>query len=214
MTIYCTYLTVYKGNLLPPFYIGYTNIEKIAIGYNGSVTSKKYRILWEQERKENIHLFKTVIIKTFKTKDLAIEHERYLQTFFNVDKNPMYINQAISNIKFKNIGGYTLSNRTKNKMKKQKSEQHRKKISKSQSGIPCPNRGISRIGVKREGIGGRKRGCSAWNKDISHSDMTIYLIQQKALNRERIQCLHCSIIVTPGNFARWHGDNCKLKPSD
>ena len=38
--MYCTYLTIYLGNKLPPFYIGYTKIKNIEKNYNGTVTKK------------------------------------------------------------------------------------------------------------------------------------------------------------------------------
>ena len=31
--MYCVYLTIYRGNKLPPFYIGYSSINKIKAGY-------------------------------------------------------------------------------------------------------------------------------------------------------------------------------------
>lgn len=33
--LYCTYLTSYFGNKLPPFYIGYTTVANINRGYRG-----------------------------------------------------------------------------------------------------------------------------------------------------------------------------------
>lgn len=46
--LYCTYLTVYKGNKLPPFYIGYTSVDNILNkSYRGSPESKKYKSVWK-----------------------------------------------------------------------------------------------------------------------------------------------------------------------
>jgi len=100
MTIYCTYITFYSGNKLPPFYIGYSSVEKVKNGYNGSVSSKLYKNVWEKERKENSHLFKTKIIKTFKIRADAGKHEEYIQNFFRVHKNPMFINRSIGYSQF------------------------------------------------------------------------------------------------------------------
>lgn len=33
----------------------------------------------------------------------------------------------------------------------------------------------------------------------------------KGLKEERITCPHCNKDANPGNYARWHGDNCKMK---
>jgi len=97
---YCTYITFYRGNKLPPFYIGYSSIKKINKGYNGSVSSKKYKNIWLIERKENIHLFSTKIIKSFNTRKEATIHEEYIHNFLNVHKNSMYINMSIGFAKF------------------------------------------------------------------------------------------------------------------
>jgi len=37
------------------------------------------------------------------------------------------------------------------------------------------------------------------------------LMAEIALRRQRIACQHCSKDLTPGMFARWHGDKCKYK---
>lgn len=98
--MYATYLTTYRGNKLPPFYIGHAKVESIENGYLGSVGSKKYKRIWLHEIKENIGLFKIQIIKRFGTKAEALIHERKLQLQFSVHTNPMYINRAVVNEKF------------------------------------------------------------------------------------------------------------------
>ena len=100
MSIYCTYITFYSGNKLPPFYIGLGTISKIKNGYNGSVSSKIYKAIWEKERKENPNLFKTKIIKEFYKRADASAHEEYLHCAFNVHKNPLFINRAIGHSHF------------------------------------------------------------------------------------------------------------------
>lgn len=95
-TIYCTYLTVYFGNKLPPFYIGFTSIKKIEKGYHGSVSSKLYKNIWKMELKKNPHLFKTIILTEHDVIIDAKEKETYLQQKLNVVKNPLYINCHIS----------------------------------------------------------------------------------------------------------------------
>lgn len=44
---YCTYVTFYSGNKLPPFYIGSTSVDKIEKGYRGSVKSKRWKQIYE-----------------------------------------------------------------------------------------------------------------------------------------------------------------------
>lgn len=95
MSIYCTYITTYSGNKLPPFYIGYSKVCKVKNGYNGSVTSKIYKEIWNYERKNNLYLFKTKILKTFYDIKEAQAHELKLLRYFKVKMNPMYINRSI-----------------------------------------------------------------------------------------------------------------------
>lgn len=94
--IYCVYLTSYSGNLLPPFYIGSTNISRINSGYKGSVTSKRYSGVWKREIKENPHLFKTIIISKHLERKEALAKEYKLQKALNVVKNVLYINQSLA----------------------------------------------------------------------------------------------------------------------
>lgn len=92
MSIYCIYLTVYQGNLLPPFYIGFSTVEKIAHGYHGSVSSQRYKAIWKAELKEKPHLFRTQIIRTYSSRKEACEAELRLQHKLNVILNPLYCN--------------------------------------------------------------------------------------------------------------------------
>lgn len=100
MSIYCVYLTCYRGNKLPPFYIGYSTIEKVENGYKGTVKSQRYKALYQQELKDNPHLFKTHIISRCSSRKDALDREAAIQRHFRVHTNPMYINLAISNEKF------------------------------------------------------------------------------------------------------------------
>jgi FAD synthase len=101
---FVVYLTIYSGGRLPPFYIGYSTEEKVGRGYNGSVTSKRYSLVWRQERREHPELFKTVILSQFDTDEEALVREEFLQRFFDVPNNPMYINMGIGNGKFGGSG--------------------------------------------------------------------------------------------------------------
>lgn len=96
LKMYCTYLTTYKGNKLPPFYIGSSSVENIENGYRGTVKSKKYSKIWKEEIKNNSNLFNTKILSIHKTRKEALEKEKFLQLSLNVIKNSLYINQAIA----------------------------------------------------------------------------------------------------------------------
>jgi hypothetical protein len=94
--IYCTYLTVYKGNKLPPFYIGSTSVVKINNGYRGSVKSKKYKEIWKSELKNNPNLFTTKIVTIHDSRQEALDKEDLLHKKLNVVKSPMYINMSFA----------------------------------------------------------------------------------------------------------------------
>ena len=100
MKKYCVYLTTYRGNKLPPFYIGYSSVSKVENGYNGSVSSKSFKETWSKERKENRQLFSTRIIQTFETSNEARICEERIQRALNVHRNPLYINMSIGYSKF------------------------------------------------------------------------------------------------------------------
>lgn len=96
--MYCTYLTVYKGNRLPPFYIGYSTVKKIHEGYHGSVSSKKYQNIWLEEIKANPHLFVTKIVSIHSTRKEAAEKEAFFQRKMNVLHNSLYVNRTIAGL--------------------------------------------------------------------------------------------------------------------
>lgn len=99
MSIYCTYLTIYKGSKLPPFYIGSTSIKNIEHGYRGSVKSKKYKNIWKEELNNNPFLFSTKIISTHISKQDALLKEYNFQVSLGVMNSPMYINEAVASPK-------------------------------------------------------------------------------------------------------------------
>lgn len=96
MDDYCVYLTCYLGNKLPPFYIGSTTITKIESGYKGSIKSKQYKEIFQNEKLNNSHLFKTKIIKIFKDRKEALAYECFIQTKLNVVKSSLYMNKSIA----------------------------------------------------------------------------------------------------------------------
>lgn len=92
--MFCTYLTLYSGSKLPPFYIGSSSVKRVNKGYRGSIRSQIYKSIWEIEIKENPHLFKTKILKTYPTREAAFYAEIKLHNIFDVAKNPMYLNMG------------------------------------------------------------------------------------------------------------------------
>lgn len=73
-----------------------------------------------------------------------------------------------------------------------------------------------------------RRGCVPWNKGLSQTDDVKQAISaalkgrprseearkalsQGALQRIKIQCIHCGMVADASNIGRWHNDNCKSK---
>ena len=135
--IYCTYLTVYTGNKLPPFYIGSTSIDNINKGYRGSVSSKKYMAIWKQELSSHPDIFKTIILTRHETREEAMEREVVFHEALSVARNPLYINMAHANGKFFTIG--PLAPETKAKLSavrtgKKRTPEHNARQSAAQTG--------------------------------------------------------------------------------
>jgi hypothetical protein len=98
MSTFCIYLTIYLGDKLPPFYIGSTSVEKINKGYHGSVTSAKFKTIWQSELKHNRHLFRTFIIPSESINSIMhkLELEAKWQLVFDVVKSDLFVNQRIA----------------------------------------------------------------------------------------------------------------------
>jgi hypothetical protein len=54
--MFCTYLTVYAGDKLPPFFVGSSSVARVQDGYHGSVRSQALRAVWELELMENLSI--------------------------------------------------------------------------------------------------------------------------------------------------------------
>ena len=93
--MYCVYLTVYFGDKLPRRYIGSCKTKNIDQGYNGSVSSKKYKNTYESERLTNPHLFKTRILSSgYKIDYDARMEELRIQKKYDVVKSKDYMNES------------------------------------------------------------------------------------------------------------------------
>lgn len=95
---YITYLTIYDGTKLPPFYIGSTYLDKHLAGYHGSVTSKKYEDLYNKELEEHPELFDSMILGEFETREEATFCELYYQKLYNVVKSNLFFNMAYATV--------------------------------------------------------------------------------------------------------------------
>lgn len=133
---FCVYITVYRGNKLPPFYIGHTSVKRIEEGYRGSVSSKRYKHIWKSELEKSPELFKTFIITTHSHRKDASNKEVSFQRLLQVVDNSLYINLSIHDNGYRHYPtrkGCTLTEDHKNKISKalrgkKKSDIHKNKI--------------------------------------------------------------------------------------
>ena len=62
--------------------------------------------------------------------------------------------------------------------------------------------------------GAFKKGNVPVNKGVPMTDEQKKLLSESLKSQKKIACPHCNKSVTAGNYARWHGDNCKEKTHD
>jgi len=136
---FCVYITKYSGDKMPPLYIGSrATCDVLHNGYHGTVTSKKFKKIWESELRLHPELFYTVIESTHDTRQEALNSEELLQRKHNAVDSDLYINQAYANKKFSNLGR-KMSDETRQKMREAKlgkkfSEEHKAAIGAARRG--------------------------------------------------------------------------------
>jgi len=105
--IYVVYHITYSGNklpsknnskILPSNYIGSSSLSKIQLGYMGSVSSRMYRDIWNQELIDNPNLFRIEVISHHDTRREATWKELQVQKIFNAIKNPLFVNMAYAKL--------------------------------------------------------------------------------------------------------------------
>lgn len=95
---FVVYKTIYNGTVLPKYYIGSTSYKKIIEGYRGSVSSKKWKSLFQNELKNNPHLFEIEILETCDTRKEALELELKHQEQNDILKNDDYMNESYARV--------------------------------------------------------------------------------------------------------------------
>jgi hypothetical protein len=197
--MYCVYLTIYSGNLLPPYYIGSTSLEKYNKGYKGSVSSKKYKTIWKNELKNHSELFDVLILDEFNTRQEALNAEYILQKKLNVVKSDQFINLTFAgDTKCFGTGwnkGISMSDETK------------EKISLKLSGRKIGNYSKDHCNA----ISTAKKGKSNGHLGKFHSDDTKLKMSNSAKGRVQlsIMCPHCKKTGGANGMVRYHFNNCK-----
>ena len=182
---YCTYLTLYSGNKLPPFYIGSTSVENINSGYKGSVNSKKFRYIWKSELKENPHLFRSKIISYHKTRKEAFSKEESFHRRLKVITSPLYVNMAYANGFFDSTSTEIRKAISKGNKGIPKSIKHREKISKSRKASElCRIKSIENLPEPQIG---ELNGMHSSNRDYNsdHEKLRAKRISDKLSSRSK-----------------------------
>lgn len=206
-SIYCVYITFYSGNNLPPFYIGSTSIDKIDLGYRGSVQSKRYKKVWREELNKFPQKFKTKILSKHATKEEALLREEAIQRKLKVVENPLYTNLCIAGKLYANNKGKIFSAEHKLNISKNHvgmtGRKHREETKNKMSYSAMGNKNSAgcihsietkrKISIKNSGkirsreccemMSKRMKGKAPWNRGILHSEETKNKISQKAKMR-------------------------------
>lgn len=134
---YVVYITHYDGDKMPQNYIGSTNIQRINSGYKGSIRSKKYRQIWNEEFEQNPHLFSIEIISYHDTRPEAFYKELSLQQMFNVVNNPIFVNQSYASVN--GYFGLLVTGKDHPSYGKHPTEETRKKMSENHCDVSGEN---------------------------------------------------------------------------
>jgi hypothetical protein len=175
--------------------------------------------LWDKYFTSSKHIHKLIkeyglnsfsfkIMKTFTTEQAAIAHEYNVLTRVKADKNGKFINKTISKAIPSNSGLIIIHHsiigcETFHDPElpipcgwlKGISDKHRSSLSNIRKGKPNPNKGKK---------GKSKHPCSEERKTS---------ISRSRMNTPKITCKYCDKNIDPGNFKRFHGDNCKFNPN-
>lgn len=184
--IYVTYLVTYTGDKLPKFYIGSTSEEKALSGkYFGSVSSKKYKNIFLNEKKNHPELFNIEILSKHLTKKQAIEEELRIQIELDVVKSSDYMNESLAKVNGffgRDVSGenhpnfgITHSEETKIKISDKlkgriESEETKRKKSTSKLGSRNSFYGKKHSDETKEKISKTQEGKEPWNKGIPMSE--------------------------------------------
>ncbi|UKH49575.1 hypothetical protein [Enterobacter phage vB-EclM_KMB17] len=190
--MYCTYLTVYTGNKLPRRYIGSTTVSRINENYHGSVKSKKYKEIWISELRDNPHLFKTRILKTFSSHRDALNEELRVQKKYNVVRSKNYINMS-----FAQPNGFFGMSKSGYKWTKESIN----KRSATNTGRKRPNQSVLLTGRKRPNQSKLMTGDGNPMYGKEHP------AKGKKINQPRAVCQVCGVESTRSAISRYH-KNC------
>ena len=95
-------------------------------------------------------------------------------------------------------------------------QEHRNNISKAKLGKPGANKGKVFTEEHRRNIGLASKGRISGDrnpmriKEVVDKHPTLFSNENNP-SKVKAKCPHCGILSGKGNYAKWHGDNCKNK---
>lgn len=157
--------------------------------------------------------------KTFKTKQDAVNWENKFLIRVNAAQSNLWFNKQNGDGKFTNTGGYNLSEKTKTKQSKPKSEDHRNKLAVHLSRVrKSPNWTEDRKQIQRQRMAqntlarGHSRIVSLEEKQKKREAMIGNTIGKNVPRTHILKtCPYCGLEGKGGNMTRYHFDNCKIK---
>ena len=161
-----------------------------------------------------------VEIRLVSSKETVIRCEERILTKIGAAQSDIWLNGNNGGKKFFNVGGYNLTETTKNKMRKPKPKGFADRLSKVRKGVPGKS-GEEHPMFGRHHRESSKLIMSQKKKNIyegkgnpfygkTHSDNVKSMLRKKALNRERLTCPVCNKTMDSTNYKKYkHGPNCK-----
>jgi hypothetical protein len=202
--MFCTYLTLYSGNKLPPFYIGSTSVKRVEDeGYGGSVSSKLYAAIWRSERKAHPELFRTQILSIHTSRKDAFDKEQKLQLAVGAAKSPMYMNRTTAN-KFCDTTGMKFSLESRAKM----SAKAKAAVKAGKHPLQNSKRHKDRSKVQFEQGTHNFQVCGSASAHAAMVNRQTYAAGKHPSQKIRI-CPHCSHEGRGPQMFRRHFDKCQ-----
>ena len=194
---------------------------------------------WRRHLRKHGNNVSTIWARLFETEKELVEFALDFSSKFSITESSEWANLKPENGLDGNPPGIVISEETKSKMREKarrpKSESWKKSRSETLKGKPARNKGAKHsaeskqlMSLKAQGksnamygkshseesrkkISDAMKGKSPPNKGSSMSEEQKQVLRDKALLRPKVVCPYCSKELDLANFARYHGDRCKLK---
>jgi hypothetical protein len=211
-----TYTITHKLSGVKYYGVRYSkNCQPNDLGISYFSSSKTLRKMILNEGKDN---FEFKIRQCFENKEDAVLWEHKVLRRLNAAQSTKWFNRHNGNTSWHNVGGYKLSEVTRERMRKPKSEEHRKRLKSHldvyRSILPwTAERKRSYSTYMLGNTQGFKKGHVSWNKGRKF-DMPCLIGNKNAIGKHKcreVVCPHCNLSGKGPNMTRYHFDNCNVK---